>query len=133
MTPDIKITVNINFDLPTKDVTETLDKWMTMPISLIRHVNVMKMALYPKCLKSISLRLPKSFFNTIHSIFSKLIWNNTKHRIRLRQLYLPNDREVPTFEIVLMVCIILHSQQVKLIHSLSRIQATNTYNTESIY
>lgn len=50
MTPDIKITLNVIFYRKVKVVTETLDRRMLMPISLIRHVNVIKMALYPKCL-----------------------------------------------------------------------------------
>lgn len=77
------------------EVRDSLEKWTTMPISMIGRINLIKMSILPKFLylfQSLPISLPKSFFKEINSVFHRFIWNNRKPRLRLRLLYLPYDR-----------------------------------------
>lgn len=77
------------------EVRESIEKWTTMPISMIGRINLIKMVTLPKFLylfQSLPLPLPKHFFKEINKILCRFIWNNRKPRFRLRLLYLPYDR-----------------------------------------
>ncbi len=104
----IKITPNIvptNYDPLLKGVMESLDKWSTMPISLVGRINIIKMSILPKFLylfQSIPLPLPNTFLSTLKKAFTRFIWNNKQPRLRLSLLYLPYDRgglQVPNIKL----------------------------------
>uniref|UniRef100_A0A8C6SR27 Reverse transcriptase domain-containing protein n=1 Tax=Neogobius melanostomus TaxID=47308 RepID=A0A8C6SR27_9GOBI len=95
ITPQINTIVSANYDPLMGEVRESIEKWTTMPISMIGRINLIKMAILPKFLylfQSLPLPLPKSFFKEINAIFSRFIWNNRKSRLRFKLLYLPYDR-----------------------------------------
>lgn len=78
-----------------EEVCESIEKWTTMPITMIGRINLIKLVTLPKCLhlfQSLPLPLPKHFFKEINKILCRFIWNNRKPRLRLRLLYLPYDR-----------------------------------------
>ena len=95
ITPQINTVVHANYDPLMREVQESLEKWTTMPISMIGRINIIKMTILPKFLylfQSLPMPLPKSFFKEINRAFCRFIWNNRKPRLRLRLLYLPYDR-----------------------------------------
>ncbi len=104
----IKIMPNIvptNYDPLLKGVMESLDKWSTMPISLVGRINIIKMSILPKFLylfQSIPLPLPNTFLSTLKKAFTRFIWNNKQPWLRLSLLYLPYDRgglQVPNIKL----------------------------------
>lgn len=53
------------------------------------------MTILPKFLyyfQTIPLPLPPSFFDNLNKMISQFIWNNRRARLRLKLLYLPNER-----------------------------------------
>ncbi len=104
----IKIMPNIvptNYDPLLKGVMESLDKWSTMPISLVGRINIIKMSILPKFLylfQSIPLPLPNTFLSTLKKAFTRFILNNKQPWLRLSLLYLPYDRgglQVPNIKL----------------------------------
>lgn len=95
ITPDVDDTVSYNYDTLTESITQCLNRWMKLPISLIGRINLLKMAVLPKYLylfQSIPLSPPISFFPKLQKLFRNFIWNNRKSRLRLSLLYLPYER-----------------------------------------
>ena len=50
ITPQINTVVQANYDPLMREVQELLEKWVTMPISLIGRINMIKMTILPKFL-----------------------------------------------------------------------------------
>ncbi len=84
-----------NYDPIVQSVTESLNRWISMPISMLGHINIIKMSILPKFLylfQSVPLQLSQAFFSKLRNLFSNFIWNNRRPRLRLSLLYLPYDR-----------------------------------------
>lgn len=65
ITPHIKDVVQVNYDPLISDVQQSLDRWMTMPVSMMGRINILKMSILPKFLyffQTIPLPLPECFF-----------------------------------------------------------------------
>lgn len=95
ISPDTENIISINYDPLLKEVGESLEKWTSMPISMIGRINIIKMSILPKCFylfQSIPLPLPASFFSTLKKYFSCFIWNNRRPRLPLSLLHLPYER-----------------------------------------
>lgn len=95
ITPHMNKIVKANYDPLMGEVRESIEKWTTMPISMIGRINLIKMVTLPKFLylfQSLPLPLPQHFFKEINKILCRFIWNNRKSILRLRLLYLPYDR-----------------------------------------
>uniref|UniRef100_A0A671X7A5 Reverse transcriptase domain-containing protein n=1 Tax=Sparus aurata TaxID=8175 RepID=A0A671X7A5_SPAAU len=97
----IKITTKIdnlisaNYDPVIETVTDSINRWSLLPISMIGRINILKMNVLPKFLylfQSIPLSPPTHFFAKMKSMLSKFIWNNRRARLRLSLLYLPYER-----------------------------------------
>ena len=93
-----------NYNTLTDKVTQLINRWTNLPISMIGRINVLKMSILPKFLylfQSIPLAPPPSLFNFLKKLFSNFIWNNKRPRLRLSLLYLPYDRgglQLPNLE-----------------------------------
>lgn len=93
--PKLGDTVSINYDPLVDTVTETLDRWSNLPISMIGRINLIKMSILPKFIylfQALPFPLPSNFFKKTNNMFSQFIWNNRKARFWLRLLYLPYER-----------------------------------------
>lgn len=62
ITPEIKTIVPSNYDSLTENITNTLNRLIVMPISMIGHINIIKIPKFLYLFQSILLRLPKCFF-----------------------------------------------------------------------
>lgn len=68
---------------------------MTLPLTLIGRINVIKMNILPKFLylfQSIPLAPQPAFFSSMKKTFTNFIWNKRQSRLRLTLLYPPYDR-----------------------------------------
>lgn len=95
ITPDLSKIITANYNPLVDEVTETLNRWSNLPISMIGRIHIIKMSILPKFLyyfQTLPLPLPQSFFDNLNKLFSQFIWNNRKARLRLRLLYLPYER-----------------------------------------
>ncbi len=75
ITPDVENIISVNYDPLVKNIIEMLDRWSFLPISMLGHINIIKMSILPKFLylfQSIPLPLPASFFSTLGKTFLAL-------------------------------------------------------------
>lgn len=87
--------VSTNYSPVISGVTNLINRWTTMPISMIGRINILKMNVLPKFLylfQCIPLPPPTNFFPNMTKIFRNFIWSNRRARLRLSLLYLPYDR-----------------------------------------
>lgn len=99
ITPDIKTIVPMNYDPLVSEVKESLNKWIVMPVSMIK-ISILPNFLY--LFQALPLPLSKQFFDELNTVLNRFIWNNKKPRLRLRLLYLPYERgglQLPNFKL----------------------------------
>ena len=86
--------VSTNYSPVISRVTNLINRWSTMPISMIGRINILKINVLPKFLylfQCIPLPPPTNFFPNITKAFRNFIWKNRRARLRLSLLYLPYD------------------------------------------
>lgn len=87
--------VPCNYDPIVTQVRDSIERWMTLPLTIIGRINVIKTNILPKFLylfQSIPLTTPPAFFSNMNKLFTKFIWNKKRSRLRLTLLYLPYER-----------------------------------------
>ncbi len=95
ITPDVENIISVNYDPLVKNIIEMLDRWSSLPISMLGRINIIKMLILPQFLylfQTIPPPLPASFFSTLRKNISCFIWNNKHPRLRLNLLHLPYDQ-----------------------------------------
>lgn len=95
ITPTIETLVPTNYDPIVESVIGSIDRWNSLPLSMIGRINILKMNTLPKLLylfQTIPLAPPTNFFAKMKQIFCNFIWNNRRPRLRMTLLYLPYDR-----------------------------------------
>ncbi len=95
ITPTIDKLIHANYNPVITKVSESLDSWSSLPVSLIGRINIIKMNIIPKFLylfRSIPLPPPSGFFPNMNTKFTKCIWKKRRARLRLTLLYLPYER-----------------------------------------
>ena len=93
--PKLENIVKQNYDPISNSISEALNRWSSLPISLIGRINILKMNILPKLLylfQNIPLSPPVGFFPMMEKLFRNFIWNSRRPRLRLSLLYLPYDR-----------------------------------------
>ncbi len=82
-----------NYNPVITKVSESLDRWSSLPVSLIGRINIIKMNIIPKFLYLFcSIPPPSGFFPNMNKKCTKCIRKNRRARLRLTLLYLPYDR-----------------------------------------
>ncbi len=85
-----------NFTPLLKRITDDLNRWSILPLSLAGRINCVKMNVLPKFLhlfQYIPVFIPKRFFQSLDTIISRFIWNRNNPRIRKSVLQKPKDME----------------------------------------
>uniref|UniRef100_A0A3P9K8G4 Reverse transcriptase domain-containing protein n=1 Tax=Oryzias latipes TaxID=8090 RepID=A0A3P9K8G4_ORYLA len=93
--PRLEQVVESNYDPLMEKINSSIEKWMTLPISIMGRINILKMSVLPKLIylfQNIPLPPPLDLFSKLKKLFARFIWNNKKARLRLTLLYLPFDR-----------------------------------------
>lgn len=94
----IKSLLNIiptNYDPSIERTAEILDRWSTLPISMIRWINLTKLILlsqYFYYFQTLPFTLPITFYDKLNKLFCRLIWNSRRPRLCFKLLYLPYER-----------------------------------------
>ena len=73
--PDVGKMVQVNYDPILQSIYDSLERWTSMPISLIGRINLLKMNVLPKLLylfQNIPLPLPLSYFTKLKKTCSNL-------------------------------------------------------------
>lgn len=73
---------------------KSIDRWLTLPITLIGRIHILKMNILPKFLQlfqNVPLAPPEGTFTRITSLITTFILNKKCPRVRLSLLYLPFD------------------------------------------
>ena len=89
-----KTLFKINFIERLNKLKEKIEKWRTLPISLIGRVNTVKMVSLPRFLylfQNVPIYIPKSYFKSIDSIIMPFIWGYKAHRISKAHLQKPRE------------------------------------------
>lgn len=92
--PVLNQVVKTNYENLMKTINDSINRWTSMPISVMGRVNILKMNVLPKLLylfQNVPLPPPPEFFIWLKKITVGFIWNNGRPRIRLSLLYLPFD------------------------------------------
>uniref|UniRef100_A0A3B5R0Z3 Reverse transcriptase domain-containing protein n=1 Tax=Xiphophorus maculatus TaxID=8083 RepID=A0A3B5R0Z3_XIPMA len=95
VTPSLNEISITNYNPLVEKVTEMLNRWSNLPISIIGRINLLKMTILPKFLyyfQTLPLPLSDSFYDSLDKLFNQFIWSNRKARLRLKLLYLPYER-----------------------------------------
>ncbi len=93
--PKRELVAKVNYESLMIEINESLQRWMSLPMSIIGRIIILKSNILPKLLylfQNIPLPPPSDLFSRIKKIFVEFIWNNRKTRLRLSLLYLPFDR-----------------------------------------
>uniref|UniRef100_A0A3P9J7K4 Reverse transcriptase domain-containing protein n=1 Tax=Oryzias latipes TaxID=8090 RepID=A0A3P9J7K4_ORYLA len=87
--------VRVNYESLINETTVSVDRWMSLPLSLMGRINAIKMNILPKMLyvfQNLPLPPPNDFFSKIKKQFLAFIWKNDKARIRLSMMQLPYNQ-----------------------------------------
>lgn len=95
ITPKISALSSANYEPLLAEVSEDINRWSALPVSILRRINIIKMNILPKFLcifQLVPLAPPPQFFLKTRKLLSNFIWMNRKPRLRLSLLHLPYDR-----------------------------------------
>jgi len=80
----LALIVKFNHESLTEEITESINRWTSLPLSLIGRINIIKMNILPEILylfQNIPLSPLDGFLKEINKVFTVFIWQNNKARI----------------------------------------------------
>lgn len=92
--PQLENIAPINYKAIVDSTFKSVERWMSLPISLIGRINIFKMSILPKFIylfQNIPMTPPEEMFTKMSSLQTKFLWNKKSPRIGLSMLYLPFD------------------------------------------
>lgn len=75
-------------------ISQSTDRWMSLPISLIERINILKINILRKLIylfQNIPLVPPTHIFLKMKKLFPKFLWNAKHPKIHLSLIYPPSD------------------------------------------
>jgi len=93
--PTIEYMIPTNYNPVTASVVESINRWKSLPISMIGHFTILKMNILPRFLydfQTIPLAPPSNFFKKMKQLFCNFIWNNRRSRLCMTLLCLSYAR-----------------------------------------
>lgn len=86
---------SLNYESLFKKVEADLDRWKSLPISVIGRINCIKMNILPKFLylfQALPTPIPKTFFKNLDRLISRFLWNGKTPRVKLKNLCRPTEQ-----------------------------------------
>lgn len=77
--PKIDLIVKTNYEPLMEEMSQSVNRWMSLSLSIIGRINILKMNILPKLLylfQNVPLPPPDDFFHKINKIFREFIWGN---------------------------------------------------------
>lgn len=94
ITKNPKLLFKYNFLERLNSLKKNIEKWRTLPLSLIGRINTIKMVSLPRFLylfQNIPIHIQRSYFKQIDSIILPFIWGYKSHRISKQHLQKPKE------------------------------------------
>ena len=82
---------SFNYDKIIKSIKSDLERWISLPISLIGRIESVRMNVLPKMLylfQMLPIKIPKNTFNLLNRLIARFICQGKRPRIRLKTLQL---------------------------------------------
>ena len=95
ITPDLNRLFKENYLSLLDRIKNDLQTWISLPISLVGRINVIRMNVLPRLnylFQMLPCYLPVSFFKTTNQSITKFIWDNKKPRIKFSTLSKPEPK-----------------------------------------
>lgn len=105
LTSDLDNLFETNYFPLIEKIKKDLEKWTSLPTSLLGRINVIKMNILPwlnYLFQNLPCYLNTSFFKSLNSHISRYIWNNKQQRVGLSKLCKPKDLgglSLPNFQL----------------------------------
>lgn len=84
--------IRLNYGSTISKLTEQIERWIKLPLSIAGRIAIIKMKILPKLLYlflNIPIPLTVAFFKTLRMLLIKLIWAGKRPRIKYSTLTLP--------------------------------------------
>lgn len=93
-TPSLHQLYGANFTPLLKRIYEDLERWFSLPLSMLGRISLLKMTILPKLLyvfQMLPILLPKKVTKELNGRFSTFIWNGKRPRMSLARLRRPKE------------------------------------------
>lgn len=95
ITPSLEGLYKANFEPLLKRIRDDLDRWMSLPLSLLGRIALLKMNILPKLLyyfQMVPILLNNKTIKRINSCFTTFIWNKKKPRLKMAKLQMSAEK-----------------------------------------
>lgn len=94
ITKDLKLLFKHDFANRLDALKKNIEKWRTLPLSMIGRANTIKVVSLPRFLyliQNILICIPRSYFKQFDSVILPFIWGFKPHRISKQHLLRPKE------------------------------------------
>lgn len=94
ITPRNKDLLKANYSKLLAQLKTDISRWEILPLTLLGRIESIRMNVLPRFLflfQSLPIQVPNKTFKTIDKLIIRHIWQNKRHRIRLKTLLLPKQ------------------------------------------
>lgn len=82
---DAELVLSENYGCAIQKLTDAIEKWIKLPLSILGHIALTQMVVLPRFLFLfiiIPISLPQSFFRTLCNLMARLVWAGKQPRVK---------------------------------------------------